>query len=159
MGKPRALRNRDVVPTIPPVESLTNKRTTFDEVEETQNQRKSAKSGDSTTPAQTREIESNDINDVPEEVGADSMEVLRMKELHEKMAETLIKKSKRKKASTISLSASTVRPEADVGLDSSVFDSFEDQTGKNLSNNEFDEIDDDGKGWTIDTRRSNSRKM
>lgn len=98
--------------------------------------------------------ESNKLSDEPEEVTAQSMEVLKMKEMHEKIVDSGLKKSKRRKVAT----TKSLDQNADVALDASIFDS--------LAQDEDESEDDDGAtdydeapGWKIDVKRSNSRKM
>lgn len=96
------------------------------------------------------------LADEPEEVAADSAEVLRMKELHESMVESYTRKSKRRK---ITLEPANRTVDADTKLDNDVFAAFGDESGDEHSSDEEDAGSEDGTGWTIDVRKSNSRKM
>lgn len=172
MGKPKALRNRDVLPTIT-LDKVSarnallmsylisyncfqlllqkpNKRTNFDAdpEEDAGNQVVDAvvKKGGKVAEA---------VVDEPEEIAADSAEVLRMKELHESMVESYTRKSKRRKITL----APTSTADADTKLDNDVFAAFGDESGDENSSDEEDAASDDGTGWTIDVRKSNSRKM
>lgn len=96
----------------------------------------------------------------PEEVGADSAEVLRLKELHESMVESYTRKSKRRK---ITFGAAERATDADTKLDSEIFAAFGDDDADADEDSEDDEdkkADNSSQiGWTIDVRKSNSRKM
>jgi len=97
------------------------------------------------------EVSSNNAADEPEEVTANSIEVLKMKEMHEKIVESTLRKSKRRK-----VTATKSTENADVALDQSIFDSLA-QDEVEESDEESD--DDDAPSWKIDVKRSNSRKM
>jgi hypothetical protein len=80
-------------------------------------------------------------------------EILRLRELHEKLAEGGLRKSKRRKVAT-EKSSSTI---ADVALDQSIFSSLEEAVEENAASEE-----DDGEervGWKIDAKASKSVKM
>jgi len=100
------------------------------------------------------DVESSNNADEPEEVTAQSLEVLRMKEMHEKIVDSSLKKSKRRKvAATKSTSQN-----ADVALDASIFDALA-QDEEESEGEDDDSDDDEVPGWKIDVKRSNSRKM
>ena len=93
----------------------------------------------------------------PEEVTANSMEIQKLREMHEQMTESYSRKSKRRKVSTIAKEPAAAI--ADVQLDQSIFDTFDQPSGDNGNAEDSDEDEHSRLGWKIDTRRSNSRKM
>lgn len=145
MGKPKALRNRDVGSIIVS-EQTSRKRTNFDDPVEL----------NEPTGADDDKVvvASNSLADEPEEVTANSKEVLRMKEMHEKIVDAGLRRSKRRKAT----STKPQRGSADVVLDESIFESLE-QPGNSESEAEEDDDEDAPPTWRIDIKKSNSRKM
>lgn len=99
------------------------------------------------------EVASNNVADEPEEVTANSIEVLKMKEMHEKIVESTLRRSKRRK-----VTATKSTENADVALDQSIFDSLAQDEDEGDSEEESDD-DEDAPSWKIDIKRSNSRKM
>lgn len=100
------------------------------------------------------DVESSNNADEPEEVTAQSLEVLRMKEMHEKIVDSSLKKSKRRKV----VATKGAGQNADVALDASIFDALA-QDEEESEEEEDDSDDDEMPGWKIDVKRSNSRKM
>ena len=134
------------------MQSSSRKRTNFDtEDEPALNTNDSIDSNDSN--GEGFEIASNNGADEPEEVTANSIEVLKMKEMHEKIVESTLRRSKRRK-----VTATKSTENADVALDQSIFDSLAQDEGEGDSEEESDD-DEDAPSWKIDIKRSNSRKM
>ena len=100
------------------------------------------------------DVESSNNADEPEEVTAQSLEVLRMKEMHEKIVDSSLKKPKRRKV----VATKGTGQNADVALDASIFDALA-QDEEESEEEEDDSDDDEMPRWKIDVKRSNSRKM
>lgn len=129
------------------MQTSSRKRTNFDAEDEPVED----KNGSNDSIGEGVEVSSNNAADEPEEVTANSIEVLKMKEMHEKIVESTLRKSKRRK-----VTATKSTENADVALDQSIFDSLA-QDEVEESDEESD--DDDAPSWKIDVKRSNSRKM
>jgi hypothetical protein len=94
-------------------------------------------------------------SDLPEEVSMNNNEeILKLRELHEKLAEGGLRKSKRRKAVTEKPSTQA----ADVALDQSIFSSLEEVAEENSSSTEEGDAEE-GVGWKIDVKASKSVKM
>lgn len=92
---------------------------------------------------------------MPEEVTADNNEILRLRELHEKLVENSAQKAKRRKAVSSKPSSSS----ADAELDASVLEALpEDEEEYNDEEEEGDD-EDQHTSWKIDVQKTNSRKM
>lgn len=127
----------------------SRKRTNFDtEDHESETVSKSGNGNDSSDDV---EVGSNSLLDEPEEVTANSIEVLRMREMHEKIVDAGLRRSKRKKTTTTKVTDQS----ADVALDASIFEALE-EVGDSESE---DDEEDAPTTWKIDVKKSNSRKM
>jgi hypothetical protein len=91
---------------------------------------------------------------MPEEVSMNNNEeILKLRELHEKLAEGGLRKSKRRKVADEKSSSQV----ADVALDQSIFSSLEEAVEENAMSDKDD--DDNRVGWKIDAKASKSVKM
>ena len=90
-------------------------------------------------------------DDIPEEVSADNAEILRLKELHERLTETNSRLLKKRKVVHDQKNSKN----ADKELDVSIFESMETIDDEEVE----EESDEGGTAWKIDVKKSNSRKM
>lgn len=130
------------------MQTSSRKRTNFDTEDEP-----ALKANDS-NESESTEVASSSVADEPEEVTANSIEVLKMKEMHEKIVESTLRRSKRRKVATTKSSQ-----DADVALDQSIFDSLAQDEEEEGGSEEDSYDDEDAPSWKIDIKRSNSRKM
>lgn len=130
------------------MQTSSRKRTNFDTEDEP-----ALKANDS-NESESTEVASSSVADEPEEVTANSIEVLKMKEMHEKIVESTLRRSKRRKVATTKSSQ-----DADVALDQSIFDSLAQDEEEEGGSEEDSDDDEDAPSWKIDIKRSNSRKM
>jgi hypothetical protein len=94
-------------------------------------------------------------NDMPEEVAADNSEILKLKELHDKLVEGTTQKTKRRKVTPSKPGNDT----ADKELDVSVLESLPHEDDDETVEGEGSDSPDQHTGWKIDVKKSNSRKM
>lgn len=133
------------------LQPTANKKKTFNDNEEALHDVDAIES----VATQAKTLSTTD-SDLPEEVSADNTEILRLKELHEKLTDGNEKRSKRRKLSEKQTNSSL----ADKALDSSVFDSLPKSDDESEGANDDDEqAEGNQPTWKIDVRKSNSRKM